>query len=217
MRLIHAMALVGLAVLVPVSNPGCSKYGEGAICDPLNNDPQTNISNDCDDGLVCTPGLCASTAICCPPPGHAVTSPACNNMLANCGTGGGNNTGGMNPGTSVGGFGTGGSGGGGAPPTCPHDQCEVGVQLLDGFETINHKSQPICSVCVNLICDGDGTAEHPGDMSCCTHAWDVQPCVNKVASICNLSCNLGTGGGSGGSTTTGGGGGAGGSSSSTGL
>ncbi len=212
MRLIHALALVGVALLVPIGNPGCSKYGEGSICDPDNTDPQTGISDDCEDGLLCTTGLCADArGICCPPPGHNITSPACEGMCGN--STGGNNAGGM---MGLGGF------GGGTVTKCPHDECTMGQPLVDGTNPVmsggaTAMPEPICSPCVNMICDMDPF--------CCSHAWD-QYCVADVTSVCGESLKklyqsgmckkpegTGGGGGAGGSggtmTTPSGGGGAG--------
>jgi uncharacterized membrane protein YgcG len=210
MRLIHAFALLGIITLAPLVNPaGCSKYGEGSPCSTDNTDPVTHISDDCDDGLVCTPAnmlqICSDSAICCPPPGQTTTSPACIPGAPQCGTGG---NGGMTMGSNVGGFSSGGGGNGGTggssgPPTCPHDECTVGVSLLEGSFTKQGKTFPFCTDCVNTICAMDA--------SCCTHAWD-EFCVDKVKSVCKLTIceDSGTGGnggsgGSGGMSSGGGG------------
>jgi hypothetical protein len=90
---------------------GCGKQGEGERCsvDNPNNE-------DCEAGLICTPGseLNRQTDVCCPESGS--TEPAC---IPNVGTGGagggggGATTGGGEGGTgAMGGGGAGGAGGG---------------------------------------------------------------------------------------------------------
>jgi len=75
---------------------------------------------------------------------------------------------------------------------CKHDVCEVGVKL--------HKR---CDPCVATVCKVD--------RSCCGETWD-DACVAQAESLCNLTCDSGSGGsGSGGSDA--GGSGSGGSAS----
>jgi hypothetical protein len=184
MRLIHAFALLGIVTLGPLANPGCTKYGEGSPCAIENTDPVTHISNDCEDGLVCTPAgmlqACNDSPICCPPQGQTVTSPACiAGTTPDCSTGG---SGGMNS-NNVGGFG----GSGGKIP-CAHDLCLAGDRLL-----------PACDPCVPTVCATDPT--------CCEHAWD-DICVSRAVSLCKgLECNASGGGGTGGTGGTAGHGG----------
>jgi hypothetical protein len=53
-------------------------------------------------------------------------------------------------------------------PPCAHDKCYSGDPLLSG-----------CDPCVAQICAVDST--------CCTSGW-TQQCVDKVTSVCGLSC-----------------------------
>jgi hypothetical protein len=213
MRLLHGLALIGIVAVLPLVNPGCSKYGEGSPCSTDNTDPITHVSDDCEDGLVCTPSnmlqTCSDSAICCPPAGQTATSPACilGNGSANCGNGGnGGDTSGSNTGGSGGGTGgSGGSTGTGGHIDCPHDECEKGLALIAGEQQNLGQGGadmlPICSFCVNTIC-AEGV--HP---ECCMHGWDGY-CVGFVKSVCLLdTCGGGTGGagGSGGMSSGGGG------------
>ncbi|MCC6553232.1 MAG: VWA domain-containing protein, partial [Polyangiaceae bacterium] len=60
------------------------------------------------------------------------------------------------------------------PAGCPHDKCYTGSAL----PMLTCGADP----CVNLICTGAG-----GDSTCCTSAW-TQSCVDKVLSMCAISC-----------------------------
>jgi hypothetical protein len=187
MRLVHVLALAAAVALVPVANPGCSKYGEGSICDPNNTDPQTGISNDCLDGLVCTPGLCTDAAgICCPPAGHNITSPACQGMCAQ-GTGGANSGGSTTHTNDVGGFSPGNM-------KCPHDQCVIGVPLIAGYNLPMGKMCTDNGQCAKDEACADGMCEKTcatdkdctvSDQRCINTLCRVAICSTCVNDICN--------------------------------
>ncbi len=89
--------LLPLALAFPVAllqlASGCSRQGEGERCSHLNNDPTTGESNDCAEGLVCTPGstLGSNTDICCLSNGQS-TVPACVPGGSSTGSGGGSSS-----------------------------------------------------------------------------------------------------------------------------
>lgn len=69
MRLLARSFLAGLSFVVVcgVFVGACSNQAEGDRCDSQNG------NDDCEDGLVCTPGK----NICCPVPPNAPTTPGC--------------------------------------------------------------------------------------------------------------------------------------------
>jgi hypothetical protein len=71
----NALLLGLLALSLVAPSFGCGKQGEGEPCDVL---AGNDGADDCEDGLVCTPGSDLNEGgadICCPPSGS--TNPSC--------------------------------------------------------------------------------------------------------------------------------------------